>query len=84
MILATQRPSGVPLEMYSQATHVFLFLERERRNLERLGEINSINSGLVRTIVSRLEEHQVLYINTVSGKMARTRLPPYIARGEHR
>lgn len=82
-ILATQRPSGVPLEMYSQATHVFLFREREKRNLERLGEINSADSGIVRSIVSHLEDHQVLYINTLTGQMWRTRIFPYMARGPH-
>lgn len=81
MILATQRPSGVPLEMYSQATHVFLFREREYRNLQRLGEINSADSSIVRTILSHLEDHQVLYINTLTGKMCRTRVFPYMAHG---
>lgn len=81
MILATQRPASVPLEMYSQATHVFLFRERERRNLERLGEINSADSGVVRAIVSNLEDYQVLYINTVTGEMWRTRIFPYMAHG---
>lgn len=81
MVLATQRPANVPLEMYSQATHVFLFKERERRNLERLGEINSADSGIVRAIVSNLEDFQVLYINTVTGEMWRTRIFPYMANG---
>jgi hypothetical protein len=75
LIVATQRPSKVPLEVYDQSTHLFYFRDNDRRNLDRLSEINARDSALVRFIVQNLERHQVLYINTRTGEMVRTRTP---------
>jgi hypothetical protein len=72
---ATQRPFYVPVEMYSQSTHLFFFRDNESRNLDRLSEINSGNKRVVREVVQHLDAHQVLYINTRTGQMARTRTP---------
>lgn len=81
MILATQRPSEVPVAMYSQSTHLFFFEENDRRNLDRLSEVNSRSSAAMRMIVPALEKHQVLYVNAETKQMFRTRVPPYIAEG---
>lgn len=75
LIAATQRPAFVPVEIYSQATHLFFFAETDSRNLERIGEINHRNKAGVRQLVSNLEPHQVLYVNTRTGTMVRTRAP---------
>lgn len=76
MLVATQRPSQVPLEVYSQSTHLFFFQDSDRANLDRLAEINARASArLMRIAISSLEEHQVLYINTRTGRMVRTRAP---------
>lgn len=72
---ATQRPFYVPVEMYSQSTHLFFFRDNEQRNLDRLSEINSGNKRVVREAVQTLDEHQVLYINTRTDVMVRTRTP---------
>jgi hypothetical protein len=76
LIVATQRPSSVPLEVYDQSTHLFFFRDNDRRNLDRLSEINArADTRLIRLTVSNLEEHQVLYVNTRTGVMLRTRAP---------
>lgn len=75
MVMATQRPKSVPLEVYDQSTHLFFFRDNDRENLDRLGGIQARDSALVRLAVSNLEQHQVLYINTRTGQMVRTRIP---------
>jgi hypothetical protein len=75
LIAATQRPAWVPVELYSQSRHLFFFAETDEKNLQRIGEINHRNKPAIRMTVSELEEHQVLYVNTRTGVMARTRAP---------
>jgi hypothetical protein len=75
LIAGTQRPAWVPLEVYDQSTHLFFWRDNDGRNLQRLSDINLRSSALIRHIVSNLERHQVLYINTRTGKMIRTRTP---------
>lgn len=75
LAVATQRPSRVPLEVYDQSTHLFFFRDNDERNLERLSGVNKRSAALIRSVVSNLETHQVLYINTRTGEMLRTRAP---------
>jgi hypothetical protein len=83
LITATQRPSTVPLEVYDQSTHLFFLRDNDRRNIDRLSEVGTIDSGLVKYAIPRLEPYQALYINNETGNMARTRTPrPLIT--EHR
>lgn len=75
MINSTQRPKEVPLAIYSMSTHLFFWRNNDEEDLDRLKGINSRDSRLVRIVVQNLEKHQVLYINTVTGAMLRTRAP---------
>lgn len=76
LVVATQRPSSVPLEIYSQSTHLFFFQDSDKANLDRLAEINArANPRLMRYTIANLEEYQVLYVNTRTGGMLRTRAP---------
>lgn len=75
MLTATQRPAHVPLEIYDQSTHLFFWHDNDERNLQRLKEINARAGRIIKTIVMNLELHQVLYINTRTGAMVRTRVP---------
>lgn len=75
LILSTQRPKDVPTEIYSQSTHIMFWRDNDRLNLDRISEINSRDSSLVREVVRNLEDNQVLYVNTRSGRMARTHIP---------
>lgn len=75
LVVATQRPANVPLEIYDQSTHLFFWLDNDERNLSRLSGISWKSANLVRRVIANLEMHQVLYINTRTGKMFRTRAP---------
>lgn len=75
LVAATQRPAFVPLEIYDQSTHLMFWRDNDERNLARISGISYHSSGLIRQIVSQLEHHQVLYINTRTGAMLRTRAP---------
>lgn len=76
LVAATQRPASVPVEIYSQSTHLFFFQDSDKANLDRLAEINArANPRLMRLTIANLEDHQVLYVNTRNGVMIRTRAP---------
>jgi hypothetical protein len=83
LVCATQRPANVPLEIYDQSSHLFFWRDNDETNLRRLSGISWRSAELVRRIVSNLEEFQVLYINTRTGQMLRTRAPAFtpIGRG---
>lgn len=70
LVSSTQRPRHVPLEIYSQPTHLFLFRESDRQNLQRLSEIGGVNTDEVKRIVQVLPDHHFLYLNTRSGELA--------------
>lgn len=74
LVGGTQRPAWIPLEAFSQATHLFLWRENDARNLKRLGEIGGIDSKTLQAMVTRLDfhRHECLYVNTVNGTILRT------------
>jgi hypothetical protein len=75
LVCASQRPAHIPLEIYDQSTHLFFWRDNAEENLKRISGF-SIHSGtLIRNIVSNLEQFQVLYMNTRTGRMLRTRAP---------
>lgn len=82
LVCATQRPAFVPLEVYDQSTHLMFWRDNDENNLKRLSGISWRSAGLIRNIVSELEPHQILYVNTRTGQMARTRCPKTLAYGE--
>lgn len=75
LLVATQRPAWVPLEVYDQSTHLFFWRDNDENNLKRLSGISFRSADLIRSVVSNLEQYQVLYINTRTGEMCRTRAP---------
>jgi energy-coupling factor transporter ATP-binding protein EcfA2 len=75
LIVATQRPAFIPLMVYDQSTHLMFWRDNDEANLRRLSGISFRSADLIRSIVSNLEPHQVLYINTRTGRMYRTRGP---------
>jgi energy-coupling factor transporter ATP-binding protein EcfA2 len=75
LLMATQRPAWVPLEVYDQSTHLFFLRDNDERNLQRLSGISFRSADLIRSVVSDLEKFQLLYINTRTGEMCRTRPP---------
>lgn len=73
LVGCTQRPTWVPLEMLTQASHVFLFAVNGQDDLQRLKALDIRNKDLVVPIVSRLPQYHCLYINTVTGEMLVTK-----------
>jgi len=58
----SQRPAYIPLPAYSQADHLFLHYDADKRDRDRFKEIGGIDPDLVESIVLRLQWHQWLYI----------------------
>lgn len=75
LVVATQRPSWVPLEVYDQSTHLFFWRDTDERNLRRLSGISWINARVIVHEIAHLPEFHVLYVNTRTGKMKITRPP---------
>lgn len=76
MISATQRPSWVPLEVYSEATHLFLWGSNLKEDTDRLSHLGGrAKPAVIKQIMSRLEQYQFLYVNTRTGIMCRTHAP---------
>lgn len=73
MLVATQRPAHVPLEIYDQSTHLMFWRDNDETNLRRLGNLAFHQRSTVAQLVANLEQHQVLYLNTRKGSMMRTR-----------
>lgn len=76
LVSATQRPAWVPRELYTSCTHLFFWRVNERTDLDSISGIGTLDSILIKEIVSTLELYQCLYINTRTGQMARTKAPP--------
>jgi energy-coupling factor transporter ATP-binding protein EcfA2 len=75
IVAGTQRPAHVSLLAYDQATHVFFWRDNDERNLTRISGMNGLNARLIRSTVSTLERHEVLYVNTRTGAMVVTKAP---------
>jgi len=71
---ATQRPAFVPLDLYSAATHLFLWRTNDHADLKRIGGVGGMASDTIREQVSTLsaETNEVLYLNSRTGMMVRT------------
>jgi len=59
---ATQKPSHIPLWAYSQAEHLFLANDPDKRARERYGEIGGIDPKFVEAQTLRLPKYHWLYI----------------------
>jgi hypothetical protein len=75
LIAASQRPAWVPLEIYDQSTHLFLWRDNDETNLARIAGFSVHSGSFIRRVVANLEQYQALYINTRTGQMLRTRAP---------
>jgi len=75
LVCASQRPAHIPLEIYDQSTHLFFWRDNDETNLKRISGFAVHSSEFIRWVVSHLEKFQVLYINTRTGQMLRTRAP---------
>ena len=76
LVLCTQRPSRVPLEVYDQSDHLFFWQDNDESNLRRISGISWANGKAVMQIVANLDKYQFLYANTRNGRMYRVTPPP--------
>jgi hypothetical protein len=72
----TQRPAWVPLDFYSQASHIFFLRMGDERDRARIGGLGHASSKAVSEIVKDLERYQFLYVNTLTGVMYKSRYEP--------
>jgi hypothetical protein len=59
---AAQRPAYVPLHGYSQAQHIFLAHDPDRRSRDRFAEIGGIDPDLIAYVVLTMPKFYFLYI----------------------
>ncbi len=72
MVAGTQRPRSVPLMMFNQATHLFVFKFADAYEVERLAEIGSVPKRTLIEAVTQLTKHRFLYINAIEGTMVQS------------
>lgn len=80
VVSAIQRPRHVPLVMLDQARHLFFFRTADRQMLQRLGElVGAADPDVVRAGIELLDFHSMIYVDTESGRVVRTVVPPELA-----
>lgn len=75
ILAATQRPAWVPRELYTSCTHLMFWRVNDETDLNSIAGIGWRSANLIRETVADLEPFQVLYVNTRTGYMCRTRCP---------
>jgi energy-coupling factor transporter ATP-binding protein EcfA2 len=66
---ASQRPVDIPLHAYTQAEHLFLHHDPDKRARDRYSEIGGVNPDLVRAVTESLPRHHWLYIRRAGPAM---------------
>lgn len=74
IIASTQRPVSVPLNMFEQSAHSFLFRITSRDDRNRAAEYTGPNAGRVFETVGLLPPHEVLYVDSAEDELVRTRV----------
>lgn len=72
MVANTQRPRGIPLVAYSQATHLLFWSSPDIGDIKRIGEMVPLPQREIISILAGQDKHTILYVNTVSGDMFQT------------
>jgi hypothetical protein len=75
LLVASQRPTWIPVEVFDQSTHLFFFRDNDRRNLDRISGVGYLDANFIRNVVARLASYQALYVNTRTGYMITTKAP---------
>ena len=73
----TQRPRNVPLEAFSQSSHVFFGPCRDDEDLKRISGIGNANPKQLRLVVQQLERYEFAYVNAISGVVVVTKTRPF-------
>lgn len=73
LVAGTQRPRFVPLEVYANATYLFLWRNPDMQDVERVAEmVGTGNRREIASIVANLPFHHVLCYNVKTGEMVST------------
>jgi hypothetical protein len=75
LLVASQRPAWIPVEVFDQSTHLFFFRDNDKRNLDRISGVGFLDAKFIRNVVARLRAFQALYVNTRTGYMVTTKAP---------
>jgi len=75
-VMGAQRPSRIPVEVWDQSTHLFMFKDNDEVNLKRMSGIGWLAAKPIRELVANLDPYQFLYINTRKGWLYRSTCPP--------
>lgn len=77
LVLGLQRPRWVPLEVYTQSTHFFIYQATDSEDIRRLADMGSRYSEVVYETVPKLDQFECLYVRA-RGKnqmVVRTKAP---------
>lgn len=74
MVVSTQRPVSIPVIAFESATHLFLFRTTDRANIQRAAEFGGADVDVIRYTLPRLPRYEVLYVDTRTGEMLRTKV----------
>jgi len=67
VVAATQRPRNVPVEMWSQSSHLYIWRCSDAEDLRRIAGLGSHDSTTIRRVVATLPEFHVLYVDARRG-----------------
>jgi hypothetical protein len=70
---ATQRPRGVPRQMFSECSWFIAFRTADEDELRRVGEIGGTDSQVIRAAMRTLRPHEFLVVKTRTGEMVRSK-----------
>ncbi len=71
MVTCSQRPAFVPLEMYSEATHLFAFSLRDKTAIKRMAEVGG---PVLARSVEELDEHEFAHFDARRGTVVVSRV----------
>lgn len=71
---ATQQPVSVPVMAFSEAWHLFLFRQNDRRRINRMAEFSAGQDQVLRDLIPQLPEHEFVHVETRTGRMVRSRV----------
>ena len=74
IVACSQRPAFIPLEMYSEASHVFIFRLRDQQSIKRLGEVGNVDPRQLAGVVESLDRWEFAYVDARSGNVAVSRV----------
>jgi hypothetical protein len=74
VVASSQEPVNIPVMAYGMATHLFLFKNPDVYRARRMAELTGINREIAEHTILRLPDHEFLYINKSSGRMARSKV----------